>query len=287
MDKKSIFDHANLESPKIPKCRVLAAGDTAQWQYERLLRHFMLLALEPSAASALAVVQPLMNAFFGQKIFSREIQGMADNLAHSTVDLYVRMLSGVAFLPGKLCCMFSLRDVINVVRGMTQSRSSTQSDTRSLVQLWVYESSRTFGDRLTCLEDKTLYRQCIKSILHQTLSLYWSDEEIFGSTNDSQPSIVSVWNSDSNTYELSSDWNYAQSSTLSQLKMCSTSLDPQIELLLPETMERIMSVVRIISQPYSHGLLVGESDTCRETLVRMVSSDEVPSMLSSTRHHLL
>eukprot|EP00955_Chlamydomonas_euryale_P031479 330690-Chlamydomonas_euryale.AAC.4 len=141
----------------------------------RLLRHFNFISFtEMSDASLQRIFSTILGAFF-KKHFSDAVQGTAEGVVASTVQLYNRIREELLPTPAKSHYTFNLRDLARVVQGMMQGDARSVTTPPALLALWLHECSRVFEDRLINDADHEWFRAQQGALLEDAFSLKYDD----------------------------------------------------------------------------------------------------------------
>jgi AAA+ lid domain len=91
-------------------------------------------------------------------------------LVTGTVALYNALRTDLLPTPSKSHYTFNLRDLSKVVQGLMRAAPSVVTLPGHALSLWLHESSRVFGDRLTCDEDRALLKEYQEHVLRDNFN---------------------------------------------------------------------------------------------------------------------
>lgn len=139
----------------------------------RLLRHFNIIAFaEMSSKSVMRIFTSILSAFAG-KYFNAAVQGATANVVAATVEIYDRIRTDLLPTPSKSHYTFNLRDMAKVIQGAMRADSKSVTTVPHVVQLWLHECARVFGDRLINDADHDWFRSSQNALLGKFFDTDW------------------------------------------------------------------------------------------------------------------
>ena len=162
---------------------------------------------------------------------------------------------------------FNLRHVSAVVKGMLMARGDEIADPLALVQLWLHESERVYGDRLVDAADLKRYKDIA---LEQQRRHF---KEFSPTLAFAEPLVFAHF------ARSVGESRYAKVESFAALsKMLEASLDEYNEtnarmdlVLFDDAMRHVCRISRIIEAPGGHALLVGVGGSGKQSLMRLAA----------------
>lgn len=249
----------------------------------RLQRHFVTFALPPLSAASLHVIYAtFLDGFVAD--FVEDIRKLAAPVLKAALGLHAHVGTAFRKTAVNFHYEFNLRHVANVVQGLLLARPATFEDPVKFALLWVHESTRVYSDRLVTPADQLKFtalvqqqaRKCFPSFnftryfvpLSSTSAsdhssvVVPSDPILFahianGLRSNEYDQVASVANLQSVVEDALSEYNDAF---------------PRMDLVLfPDALEHVVRIVRILSNPSGHALLVGVGGSGRKSLARLAA----------------
>jgi len=123
----------------------------------RLLRHFNLVTYcELEDADVKMIFNTKLGAYV--KSYTNEVYNAVEKATLATLSLYKAVELEMLPTPSKSHYTFNLRDMANVIQGMSSSSSKAIINVNTFIKLWAHEFEREFGDRLISTEDRQWLR---------------------------------------------------------------------------------------------------------------------------------
>jgi len=164
---------------------------------------------------------------------------------------------------------FNLRDLSNIVQGLTNTTKDLYTSALMLVRLWVHECERVFQDRMITVEDCEKYLEFQKKVIEKNFSDLGVDAIL------ERPLIYSTF-----TYTKSDGTNgympipnMAKLAEITNHKLAEyNESNAAMDLVLFDmALEHICRITRIIVNPGGNALLVGVGGSGKQSLSRLAS----------------
>ncbi|XP_011309286.1 dynein heavy chain 2, axonemal [Fopius arisanus] len=269
IDYQFWYDRQNQNRMYIQKINLIAAmgppGGGRNTITERLLTKFSSINITfPTDKQILRIYTILLNQHLFD--FHPEVKGITDEITLSTLQIYKNMTQIMLPTPLKIHYMFNLRDISKVFQGLLRSHKDYQYSRSTFLRLWVHETFRAFNDRLITERD----RECFIAQMNDQLDKYFElpfhhlcpekRSPIFGN-------FMNPWN----IYEDLSDTAAVRRFIGMQMDEYNTFTGVvKLDLILfIDAIEHICRIIRVISQPNGHMLLVGIGGNGRRSLSRL------------------
>lgn len=155
LDYNHWYDRNRLTLKDIHNCQYVSCMNPTAGSFTinpRLQRHFYVFAISFPGNDALTTIyqtiltQHLSNPEYK---FSPSLVKLAENVVAASIALHQK--ASQLYLPTavKFHYIFNLRDISNVFQGLLFSTVDCLSHPIDLVRLWLHESQRVYGDKLT------------------------------------------------------------------------------------------------------------------------------------------
>ncbi len=133
----------------------------------RLVRHFWQLSLGAISVEATTTIytKVIQAVFSRDSGFPSNVARLAPRVVAATVELCMRGQDDLPSTPTREHYSFDIRDVAQVIQGVTRVRPRCCQREDSLAKLWYHECARTFHDRLIDAQDRRRYTDIAVEIL--------------------------------------------------------------------------------------------------------------------------
>ncbi|KAL4494234.1 hypothetical protein ABPG73_018753, partial [Tetrahymena malaccensis] len=248
----------------------------------RYMRHFNLLYVESFEAESLhRIFSNLLDWYFlNQKQgVGKAIENLRDSIVNSTIELYQGIQNSKQLLPtpAKSHYIYNLRDISKVFQGISKATSRSYKDENDFLKLWAHECMRVFQDRMINSSDQQVFEEILKEIMRKNFRRDWKDlvtvEPLLWA------SFVPTLYPDGDTSKRRLSDIYCELSDREELKrVCYDQLAqfndsyPQNKMnlvLFMTAIQHIIKIVRVITTPFGHCLLVGVGGSGRKSLATL------------------
>ncbi|EQC33295.1 hypothetical protein SDRG_09276 [Saprolegnia diclina VS20] len=285
MDYRTIFDRIDLGFRKeIVDVQYLSAMNPTAGSFiidERLQRHYALFAcMMPSKEDLKTIYNSILKGHLGFG-FSNAVV----NASEVFVALSIAAHEDIAnkFLPSatKFVYNWNMRELSNVVQGLTRSKGDFYPTVESFARLWIHETTRVFCDRMINNEDVDKFTDRMREISKKFLPDV-DQEKLFpkpSTGEDEEPgTIVNIYT----TFAVpvaGADSVYLPVAGMKQLnKVLTDQLDDynskysmmNLELF-GNAMEHVTRICRIIGNPGGNAMLIGVGGSGKQSLSRLAS----------------
>ena len=229
---------------------------------ERLLRHFWYMHIPRYKETTLtAIIGSLLKLNLVN--FKDEIKNpnMISNTANACYSVLYNCLQNLLPIPSKLHYIFSLRNIVRVIKGITLAEPKEINDSYQFIKLWYHEMMREFNDRFNVTQDREWFINLLKKI---------TSEEFKCNSDFTNP----IFN---NFVDKSGIYKECHHSDAEVLKICTAMLEehnreaskPLDIVLFQEAIDHLYSLSRILALTRGHALLVGVKSSGRKSLARL------------------
>ncbi|KAK8888098.1 hypothetical protein M9Y10_039159 [Tritrichomonas musculus] len=258
------YNTANVEFQNIVGTTIIAAmGPPGAGLFtipDRLLRHFNFIHIPKFKEETLEIiVKSLLKLKLNEHVES--VREMIQNTTEACLSIYQSCLQQLLPIPSKLHYIFSLRNIIRVIKGMLLVEPKEVKDEEQFVRLWYHEMMREFNDRFNQDQDRDWFEQTLKKTIKTKFNI----------TTDFEPPKFNDFADRSGSYK---ECNMNDSDIL---KVCNDVLEdhnreatkPLDIVLFQEAVDHLSAMSRILAMTRGHALLVGVKSSGRKSLARL------------------
>ncbi|KAJ4427781.1 hypothetical protein ANN_25434 [Periplaneta americana] len=171
LDYSHWYDRNKLTLKDIHKCQYVACMNPTAGSFTinpRLQRHFCVFAVSfPGAEGVNTIYHSIISQHMSnpEYRFPPSVTKLASNVVAASLALHVKVTQ--VFLPTaiKFHYIFNLRDFSNIFQGLLFSTNECLPQPTDLVRLWMHESQRVYGDKLTDEKDIEAYHKIQNDIV--------------------------------------------------------------------------------------------------------------------------
>ncbi|CAB0007617.1 unnamed protein product [Nesidiocoris tenuis] len=260
---------------------MLPPGGGSNEVTSRFLRHMNIFALDPFDENTLTKIFTTILDWHFSKGFDEQISRYSKNLVYATMQVYQEAMANFLPTPSKSHYTFNLRDFSRVIRGVLLVPSSRMAEPEKLMRLWVHETLRVFGDRLTGSDDRNtlldyMKTSCYKHIrthMDQFLADLIPEGQKQITTDDLRNLFYGNYfdpDADVKIYDEINDMEVLEQRMNHYLKEYNMlSRVPMSLVMFKFVIEHISRISRIIQQDNGHVLLVGMGGSGRQSCTKL------------------
>ncbi|KAI4474528.1 hypothetical protein M0802_015568 [Mischocyttarus mexicanus] len=100
-------------------------------------------------------------------LFSTDVLNNVTSITNATIDVYNSILNILHPIPTKAQYLFNIRDIYKVISGCSLIQKESVDTKIVFIRLWVHETLRVFGDRISDNDDKEILYQSIKEAVRK------------------------------------------------------------------------------------------------------------------------
>ena len=172
---------------------------------------------------------------------------------------------------------FNIRHLTGIFQGLLASDPRVFSDPEKLVYLWVHESERVYGDRLSDIDDVIKFKQIMLSQSKKAFAQFNVARFYLAGTGVKPDNLVFCHFADGTTQ--ADDLTYDRGLSLTDLRYTLeqaqddyNEINVNLELILfDDAVLHVARIVRIFKSPNGHALLVGVGCSGKQSLGRLAS----------------
>ena len=271
-DQGGWYDRKDLTFRKLIDLTLVASmgppGGGRQDISSRFLRHFNIIGyVEMSDASKTIIFGSILKSFLTP--FDSGLITMTDVIVKSSIDLFNTIVKELLPTPNKSHYTFNLRDLAKIFQGMLMIDSKRIVNKIQLSRVWVHESQRVFGDRLTNEIDHDWLTALMKSKMETEFFLSW--DEVVPSKHIIYGDFMNK-NSDYKIYDEISDVNQLKTIIEEYLiDYNNDSKQPMPLVMFLDALQHVARIARILRQPQGNALLLGVGGSGRQSMTKLAT----------------
>ncbi|XP_034942678.1 dynein heavy chain 7, axonemal-like, partial [Chelonus insularis] len=136
------------------------------------LRHFNFYTMfTPNKDNLLRIFSNILLFNLKRNQFSNDIIGSINSIVNSIIHVYINMKNFFHPTPTQIFYQFDIADIARVINGCSLIHRESVETKITLIRLWIHESLRVFGDRITIPTD---YDFLLKKI-EEAVGIYFKD----------------------------------------------------------------------------------------------------------------
>ncbi|XP_024875279.1 dynein beta chain, ciliary [Temnothorax curvispinosus] len=274
------YDRTKLTLKDIHNCQYVSCMNPTAGSFTinpRLQRHFAVFAISfPNVDSLTMIYTSILSQHLAnvEHRFPVSVTELCSNIVQASIQLHHRCAQ--MFLPTavKFHYIFNLRELSNCFQGLLFSGNECLQSSVDLIRLWMHETQRVYGDKLTDEKDIESFLKLQLDILKKNV------EEVDESAILEKPNIYCHFAGGVGEpkYMPVKDWPTLHR-LLSEAMVSYNDLVAAMNLVLFEdAMMHVCRVNRILESPRGSALLVGVGGSGKQSLSRLaafISSLEV------------
>lgn len=223
----------------------------------------------PSHESLTKIYEAILVSYY-QNV-SEEFADLCPRITSMTLQLYNNIVKTLPATPTKFHYIFNLRDLSRIYEGLSRVTSDRFTDVDSVIRLWRNEVTRVFADRMHDEVDKANVTDLIVKEIQDNFPASaehaLSNPLLFGDFGDLKPDVE-----DDHVYlGLYEDFgpDYGGVRTIVEEWMLTHKFDL---VMFDMALDHLLRIVRVISLPRGHCLLVGVGGSGKQSLTRLAAA---------------
>uniref|UniRef100_A0A8D1IYR5 Dynein axonemal heavy chain 11 n=1 Tax=Sus scrofa TaxID=9823 RepID=A0A8D1IYR5_PIG len=265
------YDRQKVRLKEIHGCQYVACMNPMVGSFTinpRLQRHFTVFAFNfPSMDALNTIYSQILSSHFQHQAFGPSVLRSGPALIQATIAFHQTMTHN--FLPTaiKFHYLFNLRDLSNVFQGILFASSECLKGPNDLIQLWLHESYRVYGDRLIDTKDCNLFQ---KKML-ETANKYF--EGVDSQLLLQQPLIYCHFanGKEDLCYMPVKDWEVLKTFLTEALDNYNDLNAAMPLVLFEDAMQHVCRISRILQTPQGSALLIGVGGSGKQSLSRLAA----------------
>ncbi|KAJ8726572.1 hypothetical protein PYW07_001270 [Mythimna separata] len=266
----------------------------------RFSRHFAFFCIDEFDDETLQVIfSRIMLWHLDTRGFSKDFDPCIEELVLGTLEVYKECKFNLLPTPSKSHYTFNLRDFSRVILGILLSVPEVTPDLQSMKRLWVHECLRVFSDRLVEEADRQWFVTCLRRATANNLNDDF--DGMLGRLLSKQGEKITDLHLrkliycdfanpkvDTRFYMETTNMEHLNSTVDAFLvEFNNMSKKPMNLVLFTFAIEHVSRICRVLTQPRSHGLLVGLGGSGRQSLTRLAAHINEYDLFQPRSHGLL
>jgi len=266
------YDRYKLTLKNIGNCQYLASLNPTAGSFvinQRLQRHFFTLAVGfPSVPSLHTIYETFLGGHLST--FSEDVQSVVKSILSCSISLHQEVTNTFRKSAQNFHYEFNVRHLSNVFQGILQCNANEFKTQEKIVQLWLHESERVYGDRLVSLDDLNKYRVLALNNAKKKFSPNFFGQ-FFGDNAEALVFCHFAETVADKVYDKVGQMDKLRGILDESLREYNENFAAMNLVLFEDAMKHVCRISRIILNPSGHALLVGVGGSGKQSLSRLAS----------------
>lgn len=254
----------------------------------RFLNHFNCFSVnEFSDETHTRIISGILMNGYKKVGHAADVIGSVNQIVAATMHVYALFVDKLKPTPSKPHYQFDMRDLIRVCSGCSLLRKESVENKKMFAKIWFHESLRIFHDRLIEADEKQWVFEMLAQQINDTNGTFKDSMEIIFESYTNENGIVTTesirklsFGSYLDTETDESVRKYEEITSFDKLIMVANiALNHYKDaekrrlnvILFNYALEHLNRICRIISMPGGNGLIIGNIDSGRRSLIRLAS----------------
>ena len=236
----------------------------------RFTHRFSLLNFpEPNEEGMRYIFESILQSFLQTQNFVDVVIKTIPAVVNATIDIYNNVKANLKPSPLKSQYLYSVREMAKTFQFMLMVTPKTLNSTESFIRIWVHESMKVYGDRLSDPKDVKWIQESISSVILSRFRLEWTVEDIFVKKPilfteilEPDPEVSE------HSYEEVCDNNkFVKSLEDALISHNQKNIHCGMDLILfDQAINYLLSIERVLRQKRGHCMLLGNTGRGKESL---------------------
>lgn len=277
MDYGFWYDMSRLEKKEIHDLQYLAAMNPTAGSFtvsDRLQGQFPTFAISMAESSDLKQIYGQVLRHHLSQFGRQEFNDLLEPLTKATLDLYDYV--SATFMPStrKFHYQFNMRDVSAIFQGLCNAQPGQGYTPYQYTQLWLYEATRVFSDRLIDQSDIAAFENTVgdkyRDSFRKVLQLPSSHVPPNAPERGDLSTLFSAINV-TGEYKVVEDIEAFKATLVSRLDDYNSKYAKMDLVLFDLAVYHVTRIVRILRSPNGNALLVGVGGSGKQSLCRLAA----------------
>jgi dynein heavy chain len=279
MEYEHVYDLAKLSTNPlkfIKSTQMIACLNPTAGSFEidpRLQRWFATFAISlPGPTSLLIIYQTFLKGHLQHNGFTDDVVNLVNAIIKGALGLHAAVSGRFRKTAANFHYEFNIRHIANVFQGLLVAQPKEFKSPEKMVQLWLHESERVYGDRLVSPEDLTAYydiassqsSKCFSFSVARFFAPENADPLVFCHFADGIGDGDKVYNQIENLTHMSDILVGA----LHEYNETNAAMDL---VLFDDAMKHVARISRIVLNEGGHALCVGVGGSGKQSLSRLAA----------------
>ncbi|CAG9321581.1 unnamed protein product [Blepharisma stoltei] len=267
IDRNELYDRKTLELKILEDLTYIGImghpGGGRNHISSRFSSHFVLMNFSNYDTNSLfTIISTALSSSLNE--YARVIADSIPQIANASIKVYLETLQTLPPTPMKSHYTFNIRDLMNVVKGITAAPPQKLYKVETLYKIWVHECLRAFSDRLICDDDRRKFMSLVKRNLNLGFKVYY-DNAI-----EAEPIFCSFL--DDKIYQEVSNIKRLKDSLENSLEDYNSATTAKMNLVLFDfAVRHITRISRVLTWNCGNLLLIGVGGSGRQSLTKLCS----------------
>lgn len=253
------YDRVKLMTRTVINCQYVAAMNPTAGSFlidPRLQRHFVTFAIGfPGPTSLHTIYNTFLNGHLMK--FKPDIQALAGGLVNAALGLHTSVTQTFRKSAVNFHYEFNIRHLSNVFQGLLVARPEQFDEPALMVQLWLHESERVYGDRLVNYDDLGKYKAVAFSTVKKRFPQFNCANFFAAQNADSLIFCHFAENALDKVYQRVTSLDKLRKILEDALNEYNESFTTMDLVLFEDAMRHVCRIARIVLNNAGHALLVG------------------------------
>lgn len=254
----------------------------------RFLAHFACFSInESSEETQTRIASGILLNGYRKSGHAADVIGSVNQIVAATMHVYTAIVKRLKPTPSKPHYQFNMRDIIRVCTGCSLLRKESVENKKMFAKIWFHESMRVFHDRLIDNDEREWIFCQLSEQINDTCGTFKDSMEIIFESYVNENGIVTINSikklSFASYLDVGTDISvrkYEEISSFDKLILVAnlalnefneTDKSELNMILFTYALEHLNRICRIISMPGGNGLIIGNIDSGRRSLIRLAS----------------
>lgn len=287
-----VYDLKSTSKIYLSNILVLAACGTPGGRYQdvnlRFLNHFNCFSVNQFTEETNARISSgILTNGYKRSGHAADVLASVNQIVAATMHVYSAIVEKLKPTPSKPHYQFDMRDLLRVCCGCSLLKKESVENKKMFVKIWFHEAMRVFHDRLIEPAEKEWVFDILSEQINDTNGTFKDNMEIIFESYVNEKGVVTI---DSIRKLMFGSYLDVESEVLNRKYEEIVSFDKLIMvsnvalsqynenekselniILFNYALEHLNRVCRIISMPGGNGLIIGEIDSGRRSVIRLAS----------------
>ncbi|KAK2581989.1 hypothetical protein KPH14_002425 [Odynerus spinipes] len=221
-----------------------------------------------------------------KNLFSTDVLSNATSITNATIDVYNSILKTLRPIPTKVQYLFNIRDIYRVISGCSLIQKESVDTKITFIRLWVHETLRVFGDRISDDNDKEVLYESIKNAVKKHFKDSFEtafnhlpkakDNQI---TKDSLKHLIfgnfvesGKVSQKNKKYEEISSFEILKNTIMSYMKDYNNSFHEKIDIVITQRiLENVVQICRLLAMPCGNAIIISTIRSGKRSITKLAA----------------
>ncbi|CAM9352734.1 unnamed protein product, partial [Phaeothamnion confervicola] len=273
MEYDHVYDLSKLTLKNISNTQVISCMNPTAGSFlvnPRLQRWFATFAIGlPGPTSLLTIYQTFLDGHL--RHFCEEVGGLGSNIIKAALGLHTAVAGAFRKTATNFHYEFNIRHLSNVFQGLLIAQPEQFKTAEKVVQLWLHESERIYGDRLVSPEDLGRYNSLAQQQAKKLFPAF--NVSRFYAAENADPLVFCHFadNIQDRVYDQVRALDAMSRILEDALREYNETFATMDLVLFEDAMKHVARISRIVLNEGGHALLVGVGGSGKQSLSRLAA----------------